>query len=208
MPEKMPPESPPQESADLLSIAASCRIELEDRQWLRLHRHGRLHRLGLTFQMGAGKGRAGGASRPFAGNIFLLALLSSDCYQEVIFDHLTMPWPGVHGPFALDGLSPHDYSALSPTEAAAQARAVMMSGKWLSPPPDSERLHRLQTWLSRLSARTDLAFRLDACRDFNAQARTGKQFDHEWAHALVEFHEYLFVDTAKGRCDILYLAYE
>ena len=183
----------------LLNIADGYRIRLGHWRWLRLHKRGRLHWLKLDLDTGGGE---------FSAAIFLQALIKANCYQYALFDHATYPWPGVHGPFCTDTLAVTDYADLEPALAKSEIGDIVRTEKWQVPPVELHTAGRVSILLERLTEASQQAFRLEACRHFNASARHARDFQHEWAHALLEFHEYLFVRQGHRACDLIYLTYE
>lgn len=187
------------QSNRLLSIADKYSIHLQHWQWLRLQQYGRLHWLRLNIDTGR---------HDFAMPIFLTALLRAKCYQQLILDHTTMHWPGLHGPFRIDRLALDDYADLLPERAIMEIQAVLQAKKWLAPELPYELRGPLTNWLEQHRDSGTQALRLERCRAFNSQAKTGDVHEHEWSHALLEFHEYMFVSEERNICDLLYLVYE
>lgn len=184
-----------------------CQLDDFRYQQLRLHKRGRLHHISFTFRFSSGRRPA---DRPA---LLLQSVLQSEPYHRLIFDHAVLAWPGVHGPFSIARLSPSDFAPLEPQLAVLEITDVLAVDKWLSPPPDPARIRLALEFVRHHAARAQQAFYLTPCQQFNAQARRGEGLHHEWSHALVEFHEYLFIDrrltgSRGGRCDLFFLAYE
>lgn len=191
-------------AADVLHMSSVCSLADFEYQQLRLHKRGRMHCISCAFSFGHGT-EAGNAGLT---SLLLMALLRSDAYQKLILDHAVLPWPGVHGPFSIDRLDVADYSPLAPEQARGQMAQVLAADKWRTPPAKPDRLRLAAEFVRRNTLRAEQAFYLEPCREFNATARGGANLHHEWSHALIEFHEYLFVNTAQGHCDVFCLAYE
>lgn len=144
------------------------------------------------------------------------ALLQSPLYQNSDTGHLSLPLPGVHGPFLIEQITPADYVEMPHSRWLLELLALLQQEKWQLPQMGAEEAEKVAGVLQSMFQSQTRVFRLALCDAFNrhnyhrsGDARQASElYQHEWSHALSEFHEYILIDERAGRCDCLTLSYE
>lgn len=138
----------------------------------------------------------------------LAGLLASECYQRLFLAHVKTPWRGVRGPFRIDGLTPQDFEQIPAYAVAPMMQDILEGEHWKTPESTPGEIGRICGLVERLAQPCAQGFRLRRCDGFNARDRLTTSYEHEWAHALMEFHEFVLLDPATSHCHLLNLVYE
>ena len=148
-------------------------------------------------------------------HLLFRALLQHELYHTSDTGHLSLPLPGVHGPFLTAQISPEDYVEIPHSRWLLQLLSLLQQEKWQLPRLGADEAEKVAGVLQSMFQSQTRVFRLTLCDAFNrhnyphASARVASDlYQHEWSHALSEFHEYILIDEAAGRCDCLTLSYE
>ncbi|MGI9344698.1 MAG: hypothetical protein ACR2PW_00350 [Gammaproteobacteria bacterium] len=195
--------------AKIAHITDGYRFSLLRHDKIALHARGSLQRVELAFNIEASR---------LNQSLFFQALMHSEYYNQLILGHYTMHQQAVHGPFRLDSLRAEDFIAVDTESALSEFRSLLRKERWQTDRISPQLEGNLLAWVTRRLSASQRAhenfvgmptlFKLKACSRFNEQTQAGVSFEHEWAHALLEFHEYILVEPIDKICTLLYLVYE
>lgn len=141
------------------------------------------------------------APRNRTTNLFF-DLLQAPFYQELVLRHWAGPMSGVHGPFLCAHLQPRDFEQLTPDDFDRRIERILGDTRW---EPSSAKTIREGILNLQVAAASD-AFVLKPGEGFDPYLAT--ELQHEWSHAVVEFHEFLLVSWAAQRLTVLMLVFD
>ena len=180
-------------------------IELKSTHWLQLQSTGKIRLLQLSFDDASRQQKA----EDFNLSGFLHALMASGIYHELMLLHNTTSWRDMHGPFLASNLRPSDFEQISAADFLQEIDEILHQDRWQSPPPESTKIEQVQQTAQMLS-KWQMLLRLSKCDEFNHEHHSNnfKNYEHEWAHALLAFHEFLAIDPVTKRAALAMFLYE
>ena len=151
----------------------------------------------------------------FSATGFFWSLLAAPFYQRVVSVYGSVPGSKMRGPFMTTSLSPADYQPVSEDDFVERIGQMLQQERWMSPPLTEEQTDRLKILIGYLIDQRTRIFRLRRCEDFNRMHRQKRvpdnpqeTYDHEWSHALLEYHEYVLIDWHRQKVQVLSFAYD
>ena len=165
---------------------------------LTLHHHGTLRLLSLSFNK---------KFKKLDKSIKLQNLKESDHYQEVMFNHYSSFMGGYHGPFMIKNISSGNFIGISMEVFLKNFYDILLSPKANTPMINRNTLNKVKKLISSLRAEDSFIFYLNKCEIFNINMNP-HNYEHEWSHAINQFHEFVFFHDKTSEVFCLYLIYE
>ena len=138
----------------------------------------------------------------------LSGLIQDSSYQRYFLAHMTQEMKGVRGPFSVEYVRPTHFKLL-PSQIAFKNElgGLLYSDRWQTPHAREPQCGNFLAAMCELAQKVTHLWRLDSCADFNS-GQDASQYQHEWSHAVMEFHEYCMVDASSNSLYLLNLIYE
>ena len=113
--------------------------------------------------------------------------------------------PGFHGPFSSKFLSNKDFEELNSEKIEKRLLEVLRKTRINTPEISEQVLIRFKYFINIILNRKTICFFLN--RSINDKKNQIK-FEHEWSHALNEYHEFVIFSLEANECFSIILAYD
>ncbi|MBV13363.1 MAG: hypothetical protein CMC52_04660 [Flavobacteriaceae bacterium] len=121
-------------------------------------------------------------------------------------DFMYLRAKGFHGPYLSSNLSSKNYKKILSKNLSREVQNELAKERVDTPKINPESLDRFNYFLDLILNRRSLCFKLN--RTIKNKQEKGNKFEHEWSHALNEYHEYLIFSIDADECFTLILAYD
>ena len=113
---------------------------------------------------------------------------------------------GFHGPFSIKKLNSNSFVLIDAADFLSFVIEIVISERPQTPKISPDIMERLESFLNLIIQEDSKTFFLKQ----NKIRKTSEkdEFDHEWSHALNEFHEFLVFNPSVNELFILMLAYD
>ena len=131
--------------------------------------------------------------------------LSEDFNNFQLTDFMFLRAPGFHGPFSSKFLSNKDFEELNSEKIEKRLLEVLRKTRINTPEISEQILTRFKYFIDVILDRKTICFFLN--RSINDKKNQIK-FEHEWSHALNEYHEFIIFSLEANECFSIILAYD
>ena len=138
---------------------------------------------------------------PFIINKFL----SEDFNNFQLTDFMFLRAPDFHGPYSCKHLSSEDYLELESRKIEIKLLDELNKPRKDTPQISDQVLTRFKYFIDIILKRKSICFFLN--RSINDE-KNNMKFEHEWSHALNEYHEYIIFSLDADECFSIILAYD
>jgi hypothetical protein len=132
--------------------------------------------------------------------------LKEDFNNFQLTDFMFLRAKGFHGPFQSANLSSEDYREMPSEDLSIEVLSILNKSRSDTPKITSQSYSRYKYFLDVILDRKSLCFKLQ--RHIGDKKNNDVKFEHEWSHALNEYHEYLIFSLKADECFTLILAYD
>ena len=181
---------------NLLIYPKNINFEFLGLEFMRLHKHGQ----GII-----SRSRCSHSIEKHGFPFIIDKYLSEDFNNFQLTDFMFLRATGFHGPFSSKFLSSKDFEQLDSKKIKKKLLRVLKKNRTNTPEISEEVLTRLKYFIDVIFNRKTICFFLNR---LISDEKNKIKFEHEWSHALNEYHEFIIFSLEANECFSIILAYD
>ena len=182
------------ENKDLLKFPEKLKFNLSGIDLIRLHEHGQAIFLLLTTEEKILK----------VEPLFVVKeLLRTKVLNFQLTDFMFLKQPNFHGPYLPESIGHKDYLNINIEDFFNKYSEILSKQRKLTPKIDTNKEKNLSKKIDSI-----ISDEIDIFYLKKKLSKKAKSFEHEWSHALTEYHEFLLIDKTQGRVFCFILTYD
>ena len=181
---------------NLLIYPKNINFEFLGLEFMRLHKHGQ----GII-----SRSRCSHSIEKHGFPFIIDKYLSEDFNNFQLTDFMFLRAPGFHGPFSTKLLSNKDFEELDGKKIEKRLLMILRKTRTNTPEISEQVLTRFKYFIDVILNRKTICFFLNR---LISDEKNKIKFEHEWSHALNEYHEFIIFSLEANECFSIVLAYD